>query len=88
MSEIVSTVDECVDRAIAKVGRKLVLAAPLGLGKPVQLINAFYRRVAKDPTLSLHIYTALCLEVPKPGSHIEANLAGPILDAMRARESP
>jgi acyl-CoA hydrolase len=82
VSEIVSTVEECVDRAIAKVGKELVLAAPLGLGKPVQLINAFYHRVADDPGLSLHIYTALCLEVPKPGSHIEANLAGPIMERL------
>ncbi len=58
------------------------MAAPLGLGKPVQLMNAFYHRVAADPSLSLHIVTALCLEVPRPGSHIEANLAGPIMQRL------
>ena len=55
---------------------------PWGLGKPVQLLNAFYRRVAADPAMSLHIYTALCLEVPRPGSHIEAGLAGPIMERL------
>jgi len=82
MSEILTNVEQCVDKAIATVGRTLVLAAPLGLGKPVQLMNAFYHRVAADPSLSLHIVTALCLEVPRPGSHIEANLAGPIMQRL------
>ena len=79
MTEILTTVEDCVDQAIAAVGKDLVIAAPLGLGKPVQLLNAFYDRVATDASLSLHIVTALCLEVPRPGSHIEANLAGPIM---------
>jgi len=82
VSEILTDVEECVDKAIATVGRTLVMAAPLGLGKPVQLMNAFYHRVAADPSLSLHIVTALCLEVPRPGSHIEANLAGPIMQRL------
>lgn len=58
------------------------MGAPLGLGKPVQLINAFYHRTVADASLSLHIVTALCLEVPRPGSTIEANLAGPIIKRL------
>jgi len=42
VSNILTTVEECVDKAIASIGKNLVMAAPLGLGKPVQLINAFY----------------------------------------------
>ena len=82
MSNILTTVEECVDKAIATVGKDLVVAAPLGLGKPVQLMNAFYRRAAADSSLTLHFVTALCLEVPRPGSHIEANLAGPIMERL------
>ncbi|MBE9538464.1 MAG: acetyl-CoA hydrolase [Proteobacteria bacterium] len=82
LTEQLDTVEECVEKTIARVGNKLVLGAPLGLGKPVQLINAFYRHVASDPSLSLHIYTALSLELPKPGSHIEASLAGPIVERL------
>ena len=74
MTETVSTVEAAVDRAIARVGKKLVLMAPLGLGKPVQLVNAFYHRAAADPSLTLHIYTALCLEKPPLGEGIEASL--------------
>jgi acyl-CoA hydrolase len=82
VSHILDSVEQCVEKAIAAVGKNLVVAAPLGLGKPVQLINAFYDRAAADPTLSLHIVTALCLERPQPGSHIEANLAGPIMERL------
>ena len=82
MTEILTSVEECVDKTLAAVGNDIVMAAPLGLGKPVQLINAFYRRVAENPALSLHILTALCLEVPRPGSEIEAKLAGPIMQRL------
>ena len=82
MNNILDSVDECVDRVIEAVGPKLLLGAPLGLGKPVQLINAFYRRAESDPSISLHIFTALCLEVPKPGSYIEAGLVDPIMKRL------
>ena len=82
MTEILDNVEECVEQAIARVGTDLVLMAPLGLGKPVQLINAFYRRAEADPAIKLHIYTALCLEKPPLGEGIEASLAGPIMERL------
>lgn len=82
MSKILTSVEQCVEETIDRIGKELVMAAPLGLGKPVQLMNAFYRRVVADPSLSLHIVTALCLEVPKPASTIEANLSGPIMERL------
>jgi len=36
--------EQAVEEAIRRVGRRIVLAAPIGLGKPNQLLNAFYRR--------------------------------------------
>jgi acyl-CoA hydrolase len=82
LTKELNTVEECVEQTIARVGKNLILGAPLGLGKPVQLINAFYRRVAADPSLSLHIYTALSLELPIPASPIEASLADPIIERL------
>lgn len=75
-----TTVEECVDHAIAVVGPRIVLGAPLGLGKPNQLINAFFRRARSDSTIELTIYTALSLEIPKPGSDIEQRLLGPFIE--------
>jgi acyl-CoA hydrolase len=79
---VFDNLDDCVDLAIERVGPDLVLGAPLGLGKPVQLLNAFYARARRDPSISLHIYTALSLEVPVPQSEIEASLAGPIMERL------
>ncbi|NQX89286.1 MAG: acetyl-CoA hydrolase [Halioglobus sp.] len=78
MSDVVNTVEACVERAIAAVGNRLIVGAPLGLGKPVQLMNAFYARACDDAAMSLHIVTALCLELPQPDSEIEATLFDPI----------
>ncbi|MCR9186042.1 MAG: acetyl-CoA hydrolase [Halieaceae bacterium] len=82
MTERFATAEACVDYTIARLGKTLRLGAPLGLGKPVQLMNAFFRRAEQDPEIDLHIYTALSLEVPKPASHIEAELAGPIVERI------
>ncbi len=82
MTRMFETAEACVDHAIATLGKEIRLGAPLGLGKPVQLMNAFFRRAVADPEIDLHIFTALSLEVPKPSSDIEAELAGPIVERL------
>ena len=74
------TVEECVTQAVARVGKRIVLGAPLGLGKPNQLMNAFFRRAVEDPSVELTIFTALSLEKPTPASDIEARFLGPYLE--------
>lgn len=75
-------VEYCVDDIIRKVGRKIILGLPLGLGKPNQLANAIYRRVKADPSLSLVLCTALSLEKPKGGSDLEQKFLGPFVERM------
>ena len=95
------TVEACVDEVIATLGTEIVLGAPLGLGKPNQLINAFFRRAKNDPSVRLTIYTALSLEKPAATNDLEARFLDPFiahhfgdyveLDYMRAlrqRELP
>jgi acyl-CoA hydrolase len=60
----------------------MVLATPLGLGKPNQLINALYSRVKTDPSRELRIFTALSLAVPSAGSGLQARF----LDPFRSRQ--
>lgn len=79
---VLDDLEAAIDLAIERVGSRLIVAAPLGLGKPVQLLNALYHRARRDSSISLHIYTALSLEVPKPASDIEASLAGPIMERL------
>jgi hypothetical protein len=52
-------VDTCVEETLRKVGRRIALGTPLGLGKANQLVNEFFRRASADPKIDLHIFTAL-----------------------------
>lgn len=82
MQRILDSVEKAVDETIARVGKNLVVGAPLGLGKPVQLLNALFRRAQVDPELTLHIYTALSLELPLPAEGVESRLAQPIVERL------
>jgi len=53
------------------VGPRLVVGAPLGIGKPNPLLNALYRRGGRDPKLHLRLITALSLERPTCKSELE-----------------
>ncbi|GAB4197333.1 MAG: hypothetical protein Tsb002_31400 [Wenzhouxiangellaceae bacterium] len=68
-----------VNQVIEQVGPHLVIAAPLGIGKPNPLINAFYRRALNDPQLQLDLFTALSLAVPAAGKGLRGRFARPFL---------
>lgn len=82
MTKICDDVEIAVDRIIATVGKDIRIGLPLGLGKPVELINALYARARADSSLSLTIFTALSLEKPEPGSSLEKAFLGPFLDRV------
>ncbi len=73
-------VEECVDAVIQKVGKKIVLGLPLGLGKPNEFANAIYRRAKHDPSIELIICTALSLERPKGTSDLEKRFLDPFVE--------
>lgn len=89
--------DICVEALIERVGKTLVVGTPLGIGKPNHLLNALYRRAARDPSLNLRIITALSLEKPAGKSELERRFLTPFtarvfgdypeLDYMRALRS-
>ena len=76
------TVDACVDHIIDTFGSDLRIGMPLGLGKPVPLINALYRRVKADPRLALTIFTALSLEKPSWSSELERRFLQPFVERV------
>ncbi|WP_416397786.1 acetyl-CoA hydrolase/transferase C-terminal domain-containing protein [Allohahella sp. A8] len=65
-------VESLIDELIARVGKRIVIGLPLGIGKAATVINALYRRAKADPSLSLKIVTALSLSAPAPKSGLEA----------------
>lgn len=68
----------CVEATLARVGKRIVLCAPIGAGKPVALINEFWRRAAADPAIDLTIMTGLTLSKPRGKSELERRLIGPM----------
>ena len=82
MPEILADVGECVDAVLRRVGRRIVLALPLGIGKPNPLANEFYRRALADPALELTILTALSLLKPRARSALEARLVTPLVERI------
>ena len=79
---VVQDVEAAVDAVIAKVGKHWRLAAPLAIGKPNHLLNAFYRRAKADPESSLHIYTALTLQRPRGSSELERRFLEPFVERV------
>lgn len=76
--------EACVDQALATVGKHIVMALPLGLGKANLIANAFYQRALQDPEVSLHIITALSLEIPALGDPLGKRFLEPFVDRLYA----
>jgi acyl-CoA hydrolase len=74
--------EKIADDVIREVGKKIVLALPLGLGKANNIANALYRRAVADPSISLTIFTALTLEKPHPKNEIERRFIEPVIERL------
>lgn len=77
-------VDALVEATIAALGRRLVVATPLGIGKPNQLLDAFYRRAQAEPDLELTLLTALSLTKPAADSELGRRLVEPLAERVFA----
>jgi acyl-CoA hydrolase len=69
--------EACAQQIAERIGPDLRVAAPLGLGKPHELLNALYRLTKADTSRSLSLYTALSLTRPRPAPGLEARFVGP-----------
>ncbi len=75
-------VDACVDAVIERVGKRVVLTTPIGIGKPVHVLNAFYQRALADPNFEFVLATGLSVARPKAGSGLEQRFLGPFLERV------
>ena len=80
--------DEMARAIYEATGGEVRLALPLGLGKPITLVNALVRVAADDPALSLKIFTALTLQRPHPSSDVEKRFLGPAMDRLFGTAPP
>lgn len=69
-------------KIIAQMDKKIVLGVPLGLGKPIGILNALYRLASTDPSIELTIITGLTLSRPRFKNILEKNLVSPILKRL------
>jgi acyl-CoA hydrolase len=72
------------DTIIEKVGKRIVLALPLGLGKANHIVNALYANAAADPSIRLTIFTALTLTKPRAKTELEHRFLDPIAQRLFA----
>jgi len=75
-------VETCVEETLRKIGRRIALGTPLGLGKANQLVNEFFRRAREDPSIDLHIFTALTLARPRWKSELERRFLEPLAERL------
>ncbi|WP_208022549.1 acetyl-CoA hydrolase/transferase C-terminal domain-containing protein [Desulfonema ishimotonii] len=68
-----------MDDVIEHVGKNIVLALPLGLGKANQTVNALFRRAQEDPGMVLKILTAITLERPAGKTDLEQRFLEPFV---------
>ncbi len=73
---------ELVDALIEKIGKKIVLGLPIGVGKAVHVVNALYERAESDPSLSLTIFTGLTLSTPRGATALESSFIDPIIKRL------
>jgi acyl-CoA hydrolase len=78
MPQMFDDVGEIVEEALRRVGKRVVLALPLGIGKPNLIANEFFRRARGDASLDLTIFTALSLRAPSGSSALEKAFIEPL----------
>jgi len=74
--------DRLADAIIQKAGKTIVLALPLGLGKANHIANALFARAVADPSIRLHIFTALTLEKPRARHELERRFVAPLTERL------
>lgn len=77
--------ESVADRIIERLGGRVVLALPLGLGKANLVANALFERAAGDKTVELEIFTALTLEKPSWSSDMERRFIEPLNERLYSR---
>jgi len=79
MSKLYNDYEIAAKNIIEQVGKTIVIAIPLAIGKPIGFINALYQLACDDNSIQLTIITGLTLSRPTFSHDLEKRLAEPIL---------
>lgn len=73
---------DTINSILNQVGKKIVMGIPLGLGKPIGIVNSLYQLACSDNTIDLTIITGLTLARPTITNELQKRLADPILERI------
>ncbi|HKJ18614.1 MAG TPA: acetyl-CoA hydrolase/transferase C-terminal domain-containing protein [Xanthomonadales bacterium] len=77
-----TTPDAIAKTLVERVGKRIVMALPLGIGKPCHVVNALVEIALADSSVELHIFTALTLETPPASGEIEKRFMEPAMQRL------
>ncbi|EKE84714.1 acetyl-CoA hydrolase/transferase C-terminal domain-containing protein [Idiomarina xiamenensis] len=77
-----SDADAIAEALIQRLGKRIVLGLPLGIGKANHVANALVRRAQQDSQLSLTIFTALTLEAPALSQGLPERFLSPLRERL------
>jgi acyl-CoA hydrolase len=72
------------DGIVERLGKTIVLALPLGIGKANHIANALYAKAVADRSIRLTIFTALTLETPRAKNELERRFLEPFAQRVFA----
>jgi len=76
--------EKLTDTILGRVGKNIVLALPLGLGKANHVANSLFHRAAGNPSIGLRVFTALTLETPRAQQELERRFLDPVSERLFA----
>jgi len=74
--------EETAKAIIDRVGPRIVLGLPIGIGKATHVADALFDLAAQDPSVSLTIFTGLTLEPPQGRSELEKRFLEPLVERL------
>lgn len=82
MSKSYSDAEYVARSIINRLDKSVIIGVPLGLGKPIQLLNALFRLAVADQSIQLTIITGLTLTRPILNHFLEKRFVEPIVDRL------
>ena len=80
--------ERAVDWLFDRIPGEIVMATPLGLGKPNELINSIYARACIEPKRQLRIFTALSLGIPDAKGFLQRRFLMPFIERQWGSSYP
>ncbi len=83
-----TSIDAGLLAIIGQAGNKLVVGAPLGIGKSNHLLNALWLHAKADDSFELELFTALSLSLPDASGFLEKRFINPFLQQHFGEDYP